>query len=331
MAIFVPILKEHKLLNQVQITVCIVGSRKISTKDDYTNNGWSIFAPNLNIYGFDADADACEAAESELASQQINWYEKHIPLALSKSTGESTLYVTKGVHCSSLYRPNESFTNRFHGMRNGFALDFTLDIETTTLDNFCDIAGINEIDFLQIDVQGADFDVLQGASSMIENNVLGLEIEVEFSDLYINQPLFSDIDIYLRNKGFSLFDLLTNDTWCRRPRAASPICSPKRSGQLLWADAHYLRDPLKNTASKCFQKPEKILKLACIADVLGYPDYTLELLEYLTIQYGESSQFNFARTIIEGLSQFPQLVENGLDSIPVVLNIQPFLKHQMIK
>lgn len=58
MSIFVPQIKQKGLLEQIEITVCIVGSRKISSKDDYGAGIWSVFAPNLTIIGFDADADA---------------------------------------------------------------------------------------------------------------------------------------------------------------------------------------------------------------------------------------------------------------------------------
>ena len=210
-------------------------------------------------------------------------------------------------------------------MRDGLKLDYTIEIETTTLDTFCQEQGIKEIDFLQVDVQGADLDVLQGSINILKSTVLGVEVEVEFSSLYRNQPLFSDIDYYLKKYGFTLFDLVTNDGWCRRPRAISPICSPVRNGQLLWADACYLRDPFIDNIEAKIHQPEKILKLACVADVLGFPDYTLEILEHLTIQYGNNPQYNFSRIIVEVLSQFPDLVEKGLDSLPVVVNVSPYL------
>lgn len=325
MPVFVPILKEKGLLDNIEITLGIVGSRKIYEKDDYGASVWNIFTPNLIIYGFDADPDACEAAEAKLAAEQINWKEKHIPLALSKSIGEANLYVTKGLDCTSLYPPNESFVKRFRIFKRSFELDFTVTLETTTLDAFCQEEDIQNIDFLQIDVQGADLDVLQGASELLKRSVLGIEIEVEFSPLYINQPLFSDIDIYLRKEGFSLFDLDSHHPACRLSRDCSPIYSTVRQGQLLWADAFYLRDPIMHSNSRANQEPEQILKLACIADVLDFPDYALELLEYLTLNYGESPKYNFAQIIIETLSQFPALVEQGLDSLPIVANLRPYL------
>lgn len=319
MSVFVKHLKENNRLKEIEIKVCIIGSRKLSAKDDF----WQIFAPNLTIYGFDADPDACEAANTELEARKINWTEQHIPLALSKSIGESQLYVTKAVHCSSLYPPNEPYLKRFMGMKDGIKLDFTVEIETTTLDDFCESEGIKEIDFLQVDVQGADLDVLKGAGKVLEHSILGVKIEVEFSSMYINQPLFSDIDVYLRKRDFLLFDLITDDGWCRRPRASSPIYSSSNGGQLLWADALYFRDPLLKNYNSIFKKyPKSILKLACLADVMGYPDYGFELLEYLTINYGDNPQYNFAQEIVDIVSKFPELVKQGLDSLPIINNIR---------
>ncbi|MTJ51066.1 FkbM family methyltransferase [Dolichospermum sp. UHCC 0259] len=321
MPVFLQTLKEQGLLNQVQITICNVGSRKLSSADDYGAGDWNVFAPNLTIYGFDADADACEAAEAELESKGINWTEKHIPLALGKCIGAVTLYVTKHPMCSSLYEPNEPLLSRFVNLPELAGLDFTIEIETTTLDAFCQAEGIETIDFLQIDVQGADLDVLQGASEILTRGVLGVQIEVEFSPLYLNQPLFADVDTHLRKNGFTLFNLATT----YRPRARSPIVSKNRSGQILWGDAFYLQDPIDKNVNPVVKEPGKIFKVACVADVLGFPDYALELLEYLTVNYGDNPQYNFAKTIMKSLSQFPKLVEQGLDSLAVVNNIRPYV------
>ncbi|NES99429.1 MAG: FkbM family methyltransferase [Sphaerospermopsis sp. SIO1G1] len=321
MPVFVQTLKEEGRLDEVQITICNVGSRKISYADDYGTGDWNIFVPNLTIYGFDADADACIEAETDLAARKINWKERHIPLALGKSIGESTLYVTKAPMCSSLYQPDEPFIARFANLPELVNTDFTIDIETTTLDAFCQEEGIDHIDFLQIDVQGADLDVLQGASDILSRGVLGIQIEVEFSPLYLNQPLFADVDTHLRKNGFKLFDLGI----AYRARACSPIVSNTRPGQILWGDAFYLQDPIGDNIHPALKKPDKILKLACVAETLGFFDYTLELLEYLTVNYGDNPKYNLAETIMKSLSQFPALADIDLDSLPVVANIRPYL------
>lgn len=321
MSVFLSSLKKSGFLDRIHMTVCNVGSRKRSSEDDYASQGWQIFAPNLSIYGFDADADACDEANAELESRQINWKEIHIPLALGKAIEERTLYVTKHPMCSSLYPPNEPYLERLADLPELVNLDFSFEIDTTTLDRFCQEQGVSEIDFLQIDVQGADLDVLEGASKILNCGTLAIQVEVEFSHLYTNQPLFADVDTFLRKHDFTLFDVSRS----YRLRVRSPIRSTVREGQLLWGDAIYFRDLICEDMDKKLKSPDRMLKLACMADIMNFPDYTLEILEYLTLQYGEDSNYNFADSIIESLSQFPDLVNQGLDSLPIVARIRDYV------
>jgi len=323
MPIFLPSLKNSGHLDQIHITLCNVGSRKLGESDDYGNQGWNYFAPKLAIYGFDADADACDEANLDLDNRQINWTERHIPLAMGNAEKEATLYVTNHPMCSSLYSPNEVFLERFQHLSEFMNLDFTVEIETTTLDSFCESEDIQEVDFLQIDVQGADLQVLEGASRLLKNSVLGIKIEVEPSPLYLHQPLFADVDTYLRSQEFTLFDVV----FARRPRARSPIVSSTHPGQILWGDAFYFYDFLRQDMNLSRPKtPEQIFKLACIADVMDFPDYALEVLEYLTLNYGKDDpKYNFANHIMTGLSHVPGLVEQGLDSLPIMASLKEFI------
>jgi len=326
MSTFLTILKKNGLLDHIHMTVCNVGSRKLDSNDDYGSQGWQIFAPNLSIYGFDADADACDEANAELETRQINWKEIHIPLAIGKAIEERTLYVTKHPMCSSLYPPNEPCLERLAGLPELMNLDFSFEIDTTTLDSFFQEEEVNEIDFIQIDVQGADLDVLEGAKNILNRGTLAIQIEVEFSHLYTNQPLFADIDTFLRKHNFTLFDLSKS----YRLRARSPICSTARSGQLLWGDAFYFRDLIREDMDGELKSPDRMLKLACVADIMSFPDYALEILEYLTLRYGEDSNYNFADSIIECLAQFPDLVSQGLNSLTIVANIRNYISPPLI-
>jgi len=125
----------------------------------------------------------------------------------------------------------------------------------------------------------------------------------------------------MRKQGFTLFDLST----ARRLRIRSPIVSNVHPGQLLWGDAFYFRDLLREDLSKHLKTPEPILKLACVADTMNFSDYALELLEYLTVEYGKDEKFNFANNIVESLAQFPELVQKGLSSLPVAAKIQEYI------
>jgi FkbM family methyltransferase len=319
MAIFLKSLKEHGLLDSIQMTVGIVGSRKLSEQDDYGQQGWHYFGKNLTIYGFDADADACEAANADIAERSdITWNEIHIPLALGRSCGEQTLYVTNEPMCSSLYPPNEAFIARFDGLKELAGLDFEIDVETTTLDQFCEAEKISEIDFLQIDVQGADLDVLHGAINLLAKSVLAIQIEVEFSELYKGQPLFADIDTFLRSQYFSLFDLYRSHL----RRVSAPITSETHLGQILWGEAFYMRDLLlADTTLSRFQNPDYLLKLACIADILDFTDYAVEILEHLMLQADLERQRIFATVILESFSRLGLEYERDFNDLPVIQRI----------
>lgn len=232
MPAFLPDLKSLGYLDRLNFAVCIIGSRQTGS-EAWLQTAQALLTSNLSIYGFDADPEACEEMNTKLESQQVPWHEVHIPIALSNSNGEATLYVTPNLFCCSLYPPNEEYTSRFLHMGAGIKTDATVEVETVTLDDFLESEKIEEVDFLQIDVQGADLDVIKGATRTVQQSVLGIQIEVEFSPIYIDQPLFSDIDAYLRSRGFYLFDLETNYNWSRLPRACSPVFSKIKKGQLL--------------------------------------------------------------------------------------------------
>jgi FkbM family methyltransferase len=321
MAAFIDILKKNGRLDDLKLSIGQIGSRKLSEGDDYGSQGWGIFGKNLTIYGFDADADATEEANQDLDTRQVSWREVHVPVGLSDYTGEATLYVTKAPMCTSLYPPNEPLLERFSGLPELMNLDFEIEVETTTLDVFCQTEGVEEIDFLKIDVQGADLKVLQGATQLLSKSVFAIQIEVEFTHLYKDQPLFADVDSFARQQGFTLFDL----SMARRPKAISPIVSNTHAGQILWGDAFYFRDLLVAEMNQKLRTPQNLLKLACIADLMDFPDFAQEILVYLTINHGQEPTYNFANDIVESLAKFPFVVERGLTTFPVIEQIKHFI------
>lgn len=327
MTIFLQTLKAQHFLDNIHITIAQIGSRKSSEADDYSSQSWGIFAPNLTIYGFEADADECKRMNQNLKERNIRHQEKHIPIALSNIQGKSQLYVTKEKMCSSLYEPNHSYVSRFRNFLPEFlTLDYVSEIETTTLDSFCASELIDTIDFLQVDVQGAELNIFQGAQQIIKNSTLAIQTEVEFAPIYKNQPLFADVDSHLRQQGFFLQEL-KELVWISKksfpglgynktslPPELKAGVPQYFSGQLLWGDAFYFQDLIGQSSPV---SPEKLLKQACIADILYFPDYALELLEYLTVNYGSNPQYNFTEVINIGLSILRGNTSNNITELTI--------------
>jgi len=78
-----------------------------------------------------------------------------------------------------------------------------LKIEVKTLDSFCEENGISSIDFIKIDVEGAELTVLQGAEKMIRSNGLKI-VQFEFNDFNISSRTFMQ-DFYKLLKGYRFF------------------------------------------------------------------------------------------------------------------------------
>src|ERR1700722_6071548 len=116
MAFFLPALKREGRLDHTHFTICTIGSRKGDTytygRDLAESDTWNILAPNLTIYGFEADQDGCAQANALVAARNIPWTEKHFPVGLWKTSARKTLYITKNLYGSSLFEPSPTFIER---------------------------------------------------------------------------------------------------------------------------------------------------------------------------------------------------------------------------
>lgn len=63
-----------------------------------------------------------------------------------------------------------------------------------------------EIDLLKLDLQGYEMEALKGCGRLLERTRI-ITTEIEFVALYDVQPLFGDIDVFLRSHGFRLLNL----------------------------------------------------------------------------------------------------------------------------
>ena len=76
-------------------------------------------------------------------------------------------------------------------------------VRTETLDAFCAARRIGRIDFIHMDVQGAERLVLAGATAMLPR-IGSLWLEVSDQPLYAGQMLRPEIEAFMRRQGFVL-------------------------------------------------------------------------------------------------------------------------------
>lgn len=156
-----------------------------------------------------------------------------------------------------------------------------------SIDQYCADNDIGTVDVLKIDTDGGDYEVLHGADRMLrEGGILAVQVEAQFQGAVLPEAnLFSNIDLFLRDRGFTLFDL---DLW-RYSKASLPrpfyydIPAQTVRGQVLWGEALYLRDqgdPDYETKWPSMTiSPMTVLKQAALFDLFSLQDCAVELLE----------------------------------------------------
>ena len=238
---------------------------------------WKSFRNIIDLISFEPDIVEYNSLQKDKIQN-----DKIFPYALTNDCKEVTLNLTKSRGCSSLYKPNLKYLKNYPDVERFFVED-TVTVETTSLDTLYSDKVFSNIDFIKIDTQGSELDILKGGEKFLSKNILGIEVEVEFQPIYENQPLFSDIDSFIRNHlGLQIQDL--RKAYWKYPVGIN-IGSPK--GQLIFGDALYFRSPYE-ILSLCshFQKSDAASKLlnACLMGIVyGYLDFSLCILNQPSI------------------------------------------------
>ena len=79
--------------------------------------------------------------------------------------------------------------------------------KTVCLDTFIKENNLPLPDFIKIDVQGAELDVLNGAQESMNNSTMIL-LEVSFHHYNDGAPLFAEVIAYMNEKGFVIIDII---------------------------------------------------------------------------------------------------------------------------
>ena len=181
-----------------------------------------------------------EPSEAALEDVPPEERDRFIPHFLGDGAA-ATFYETRFPGCSSLLEPNPEMINLFQTIgaepdTGNFAVMETNTVETVRLD---DMDMLPDIDFISIDTQGSELDILTNGDNVL-SKALVLESEVEFVPLYKNQPLFGHLQVALSERGFVMHKLIDIVGRAFRPFRGPDLFKPV--SQMLWADAIFVRD-----------------------------------------------------------------------------------------
>jgi len=137
--------------------------------------------------------------------------------------------------------------------------------------------GWTEFDYLKIDIDGSDFEVLQTLDGRLKPaGVLGVQLEVNFVGTDApGEHAFHNTDRFMRRQGYELFRLDVRNYSSRAlpARYVWPTPAETLSGRPFQGEAHYAPDFAADALDAA-----RLLKLAAIYAAWGLPDMAAELL-----------------------------------------------------
>lgn len=236
---------------------------------------WKPFKGELDYYLFEPDEKESSRLKEKYKhrSDEIKIY----PSGLSENGGEYTLNLFKNKAMSSTNVRNP-ISSLFLGERlQEVEIIDTIKFPTTSIDSFASSQNL-KVDFLKLDTEGTEFNILKGAEYQLGNHVIGIRVEVAFDFIFEGMPLFGTIHDFLLNHNFILLNL---DYDGKGDYQFEQINVNKRYGILTSTDAVYVKRPSLVLSNKNENKDLEVtlMKYASFCFLNEAPDLALRMLQ----------------------------------------------------
>lgn len=163
--------------------------------------------PNAKLYTFEPVPSNFELVKKNTAPYPaIHPFQ----IALSNQNGTATFHVSSGTPTSIDKDDTADYGNKSSSLlspelhtttHQWLKFENKIEVQTQILSDFCKEKEISKIDFIHIDVQGAELMVFEGANKFIQN-IDCIWTEVEEVKLYKGQPLKADVEKFMYEHGF---------------------------------------------------------------------------------------------------------------------------------
>lgn len=193
-----PIWVASKILDVKKVNIIVDAGASIG---DITLNLTNIF-PNSVVHAFEPFPEFFKLLNEK---SDINKRIIPYPFALSDSDGVGLLNINKSEDTNSLLITDVQESNPHSNL---LRTKETTEVETITLDQ---IFPKGTIDLLKLDLQGGEYNALQGAKNLLKQGRIKCIIcEVMFDLCYKNQKKSSEIMAIFENHSFKLFNFYQN-------------------------------------------------------------------------------------------------------------------------
>ena len=163
--------------------------------------------PWAEIYAFECTPFSIELWKKDERNKGIHLIEK----AVSNYTGGVTFNTNDFIKSRTVHPYGNQGANSIFKANNdlpyeyGTSIQHQITVPCITIQDWAKENSIEEIDVIWIDIQGAELMAFQGMGDLLKT-VKVIHTEVEFFPLYIGQPLFPEVNAFLKSQGFEFIN-----------------------------------------------------------------------------------------------------------------------------
>tara|TARA_B100001094_G_C18062275_1_gene735668 strand:- start:165 stop:1067 length:903 start_codon:yes stop_codon:yes gene_type:complete len=169
----------------------------VGAREDISNI-WKKLEDNINVFGFETDLDELKRLKNKFPSR--TYYE----FGLWSKEEDLKLYITSDASSSSIYKPNlnenKKYKIKYHECRN---LKKVVNVKCKKMDQLLTTTP----DFIKIDTQGSEYEIIKGARKLLTSNCPLISLETWTRDVYKNSPTMDKTISLMREYGYEILDM----------------------------------------------------------------------------------------------------------------------------
>ncbi len=289
----------HSFIKGHPFTVCDIGAR--GSLIEPWNSLLEINQDAIKVLGFEPDKDECSKLEKQYKKNS------YFPFPLWNKESEISLNIAKNPSTSSVHPPNFDLLKNYNREQlEPRITDKVLKLKARTLDDVIKKESF-DVDFIKIDTQGSEFEIIDGGKKTLQNQSFGCVLETWPVEIHKDQFLSFDIMKFMHNIGYVFFDLQVGARW-KRKFASKHL---KSKGQVVVISFLYFKSPENFFDSN--PSAEKTAKAVAISDVWGFPDYAIQLIDSFEKKFSDTRLNSFKSEIIKRRTK--NISKRGMDKI----------------
>ena len=257
---------------------------------------WKSFSGELAYYLFEPDSSECKRLETKYSNRSDEVTVLNLGLDRIDGVLEIDLFKNRAMSSSSVRNPISAlFKNE--RLREVEIID-QIKIESRSIDSFSS-ENMLKVDFLKLDTEGSEYDILLGATDQISESVIGIRVEVSFDHIFVGKPLFGVISEFLLSQSFFLLNFDYNG---RGDYQNDFVNTDAKYGILTASDAVFLRRKeslFKMDQTGGISQVIRVLKYAAFCFENGAPDVGLDILLCARREHGANFELVYKSKLFD--------------------------------